>query len=180
MFLSLSDAIQFTLDSNTVYKHLRLSDANRTATNTDTDHHQYLDHPDRFDHWWQVLCKESVCGRCYWEVEWSGNEGVLISVAYKSISRKGNGYECLFGGNNQSWSLLCSPSKYSFVHNNKWTKLPVSSRSSRIGVYVDYRAGTLSFYSVSETSTLIHRVQTTFTQALYPGFLVKNRSTVKL
>ncbi|KAI7810276.1 tripartite motif-containing protein 16-like protein [Triplophysa rosa] len=173
-------ANQFTLDSNTVYKHLRLSDGNRTATNTDTDHHQYLDHPDRFDHWWQVLCKESVSGRCYWEVEWSGDEGVLISVAYKSISRKGNGYECLFGGNNQSWSLLCSPSKYSFVHNNKWTKLPVSSSSYRIGVYVDYRAGTLSFYSVSEKMTLIHKVQTTFTQPLYPGFLVKNKSTVKL
>ena len=42
--------------------------------------------------------------------------------------------------------------------------------SSRIGVYVDHRAGTLAFYSVSDTMTLLHRVQTTFTHTLYPGF----------
>ncbi|KAI7810272.1 putative tripartite motif-containing protein 16-like, partial [Triplophysa rosa] len=171
--------LQFTLDSSTVNKHLRLSDGNRTATYTDTEQ-QYAGHPDRFDYWLQVLCKESVSGRCYWEVEWSGNDGVHMSVSYKSISRKGNGYECVFGCNNQSWSLLCSPYKYSLEHNSKTTDHPVSSSSSRIGVYVDHRAGTLSFYSVSDTMTLIHRVQTTFTQPLYPGFYVVKGCMVKL
>ncbi|XP_073710843.1 tripartite motif-containing protein 16 isoform X1 [Misgurnus anguillicaudatus] len=170
---------QFTLDSNTVYKHLRLSDWNKTATYTDTDQ-PYPDHPDRFNYWWQVLCKESVTGRCYWEVEWSGNDGVHVSVSYKSISRKGNGYECVFGGNSQSWSLFCLPTSYFFVHNGKRTKLPVSISCSRIGVFLDHRAGTLTFYGVSDTMTLIHKVQTTFTQPLYPGFLVKNGSTIKL
>ncbi|KAI3374195.1 hypothetical protein L3Q82_006059 [Scortum barcoo] len=42
-------------------------------------------------------------------------------------------------------------------------------RSSRVGVYLDHRAGILSFYSISETMTLLHRVQTTFTQPLYAG-----------
>nr|XP_055059018.1 tripartite motif-containing protein 16-like [Misgurnus anguillicaudatus] len=170
---------QFTLDSNTVYKHLRLSDWNKTATYTDTDQ-PYPDHPDRFNYWWQVLCKESVTGRCYWEVEWSGNDGVHVSVSYKSISRKGNGYECVFGGNSQSWSLFCLPTSYFFVHNGKRTKLPVSISCSRIGVFLDHRAGTLAYYRVSDTMTLIHKVQTTFTQPLYPGFLVKNGSTIKL
>ncbi|KAJ8245745.1 hypothetical protein COCON_G00235230, partial [Conger conger] len=67
------------------------------------------------------------------------------------------------GGNNKSWRLDCSPSSYSFWHNNKDTKIPVPE-FSRIGVYLDHRAGTLSFYSVSDTMTLLHRVQTTFTQ----------------
>ncbi|KAI2661026.1 E3 ubiquitin-protein ligase TRIM39 [Labeo rohita] len=44
--------------------------------------------------------------------------------------------------------------------------------SSRIGVYVDESAGNLSFYSVSDTVSLIHTIQTTFTQPLYPGFTV--------
>nr|XP_055059023.1 tripartite motif-containing protein 16-like [Misgurnus anguillicaudatus] len=170
---------QFTMDLNTTYKHLHLSDGNREATDTNTDQ-QYPDHPDRFDYWQQVLCKESVTGRCYWEVEWSGSAGVSISVSYKSISRKGKDHVCVFGWNNQSWSLLCSPSKYSFEHNHKLTELPVSSICSRIGVYVDHSAGSLSFYSVSDTMTLIHRVQTTFNQPLYPGFYVNKGATVKL
>uniref|UniRef100_A0A8C1ACE3 Tripartite motif-containing protein 16-like n=1 Tax=Cyprinus carpio carpio TaxID=630221 RepID=A0A8C1ACE3_CYPCA len=161
---------QLTLDLNTVNKRLRLSESNRVITNTGTDH-SYSDHPDRFDVY-QVLCRESVCGRCYWELQWSGDNGVRISVSYKSMRRKGRGNECLFGCNDQSWSLCCSSSSYSFCHNNIETVLSVKSISSRIGVFVDHSAGTLSFYSVSDTMSLIHKVQTTFTQTLYPGFTV--------
>ncbi|XP_016096590.1 tripartite motif-containing protein 16-like protein [Sinocyclocheilus grahami] len=168
---------QLTLDPNTVNKRLCLSESNRVITNTGTDQ-PYPDHPDRFDEWSQVLCRESVSGHCYWELQWSGD--VYISVSYKSITRKGYGNECLFGYNNQSWSLFCSPSRYSFWHNNIQTALPVKSISSRIGVFVDHSAGTLSFYSVSDTMSLIHTVQTTFTQPLYPGFWVCIGSSVKL
>uniref|UniRef100_A0A672KAW0 Tripartite motif-containing protein 16-like n=2 Tax=Sinocyclocheilus grahami TaxID=75366 RepID=A0A672KAW0_SINGR len=181
-FLQLSNTTnshQLTLDLNTVNKYLHLSESNRVITVSYTDH-QYLDHPDRFDEWSQVLCRESVCGRCYWEFEWSGDNGVCISVSYKSISRKGEGDECWFGYNNQSWSLICSSSSYSFTHNSIETALPVKHISSRIGVFVDHSAGTLSFYSVSDTMSLIHTVQTTFTQPLYPGFFVYNESSVKL
>ncbi|XP_051742140.1 tripartite motif-containing protein 16-like isoform X2 [Ctenopharyngodon idella] len=168
---------QLTLDLNTVHKRLCLSERNRVITNTDTVQ-PYPDHPDRFDYYRQVLCRESVCGRCYWEIEWSGNS-VRISVSYKSIGRKGQGYECAFGYNDQSWSLDCYSSKYSFIHNKIKTALPVKSISGKIGVYVDHSAGTLSFYSVSDTMSLIHTVQTTFTQPLYLGFYVWSGS-VKL
>ncbi|KAK9980017.1 hypothetical protein ABG768_013417 [Culter alburnus] len=172
---------QLTPDLNTVNKKLHLSEENRVIKCTDTVQ-PYPDHPDRFDGWRQVLCRESVCGRCYWEVEWSGR--VDISVSYKSISRKGQRDECRFGCNDQSWCLSCSETSCSFWHNNKQTKLPGVSSSCRIGVYVDHSAGTLSFYSVSDTMTLIHRVHTTFTQPLYPGFEVssvcKSGSKVKL
>ncbi|XP_048013190.1 tripartite motif-containing protein 16-like isoform X1 [Megalobrama amblycephala] len=174
---------QFTLDLNTVNKRLHLSERNRVITYTNTEQ-PYPDHPDRFDVMWQVLCRESMCGRCYWEIEWSGVMfGVFISVSYKSISRKGRGNGCWFGYNDQSWSLRCSSSRYSFIHNRIETKLPVKPIiSSRIGVYVDHSAGTLSFYSVSgDTMSLIHTVQTTFTQPLYPGFYVGfTGSSVKL
>ncbi|XP_073720612.1 tripartite motif-containing protein 16-like protein [Misgurnus anguillicaudatus] len=159
----------FTADPNTAYKHLCLSEGNRVIIYTATVQ-PYPDHSDRFDRWFQVLCNESLSGRCYWEVEWRFQ--VDISVLYKSISRKGLGDECLFGSNDQSWSLCCSGSSCSFKHNNIETKLPVVFRSSRIGVYVDHSSGSLSFYSVSDTMTLIHRVNTTFTKPLYPGFRV--------
>ncbi len=119
-------------------------------------------------------------GRCYWEIEWSGDKGVFISVSYKSISKKGEGDECWFGCNDHSWSLICYPDRYSFKHNNVETRLPVKSIGSRIGVFVDHGAGTLSFYSVSDTMNLIHTVQTTFTQTLYTGFWVSIGSSVKL
>ncbi|XP_021326953.2 tripartite motif-containing protein 16 isoform X1 [Danio rerio] len=160
---------QLTFDPNTVNTSLVLSKKNRVIEYTDKVQ-QYPDHPDRFDCWPQVLCRESECGRFYWEVEWNGY--IEISVSYKSISRKGRGNECVFGCNDQSWSLFCSRSRFSFRHNKQQTKLPVLSISSRIGVYVDHSAGTLSFYNVSDTMSLIYRVHTTFTQPLYPGFWV--------
>uniref|UniRef100_A0A8C2GVB1 Tripartite motif-containing protein 16-like n=1 Tax=Cyprinus carpio TaxID=7962 RepID=A0A8C2GVB1_CYPCA len=171
---------QLTLDLNTAHKRLRLSESNRVITGTKTDQ-SYPDHPERFDCTFQVLCRESVCGRCYWELEWRGGEhGVRISVSYKSISRKGQSKACLFGNNDQSWSLHCNPPRYLFRHNNVVTDLPVKPISSRIGVFVDHSAGTLSFYSVSDTMSLIHTVQTTFTQPLYPGFYVSRGSRVEL
>ncbi len=127
------------MDLNTANKLLCLSERNRVITYTNKLQ-PYPDNPDRFDHWSQVLCRERVCGRCYWEVEWSGR--VDISVSYKSISRRGRGDESEFGSNDQSWSLACYGSNCSFWHNNKRTDLPEVSSSSRIGVYVDHSAGT--------------------------------------
>ncbi|XP_056335951.1 E3 ubiquitin-protein ligase TRIM16-like isoform X1 [Danio aesculapii] len=166
---------QLTVDPNTVNNYLLLSEGNRVIESSCTDKY-YPDHPDRFECRPQVLCNESVLRRCYWEVEWSGD--VEISVSYRSISRKGQGSECVFGRNDKSWSLVHSDSSFFFWHNDIRTKLPVisnlsrtgASNLSRIGVFLDYSEGTLSFYSVSDTMSLIHRVHTTFTQPLYPGF----------
>ncbi|XP_049454505.1 tripartite motif-containing protein 16-like [Epinephelus fuscoguttatus] len=155
-----------TLDPNTVSTWLLLSEGNRKVTGM-RQQQSYSKHPDRFIGWRQVLSRESLTGRCYWEVEWRG--GVYVAVAYKTIRRVGfwEG-ECVFGYNDKSWALYCDPISYIFHHNKVET--PVSGpRSSRVGVYLDHSAGILSFYSVSETMTLLHRVQTTFTQPLYAG-----------
>ncbi|XP_051569399.1 tripartite motif-containing protein 16-like [Myxocyprinus asiaticus] len=178
---------QFTLDLNTVNPYLHLSEKNRVVTVADTPRH-YPDHPDRFDVWFEVLCNESVDGRCYLEVDWIGKDGLGVDIAmtYKSIRRKGDGPESAAGRNDQSWSLFCSPSSYSFWHNNIETILPVVHSSRRIGVYVDHRNGgytsnhdVLSFYSVSQKMSLIHRVHTTFTQPLYPVFGLDRNTTAK-
>ncbi|XP_029912288.1 tripartite motif-containing protein 16-like isoform X2 [Myripristis murdjan] len=154
-----------TLDPNTAYTQLSLSEGNRKATRM-AHHQSYPSHPDRFIGWDQVLSRESLTGRCYWEVEWKGT--VLISVSYQDISRTGTWTACGFGSNDKSWSLDCYNMNCHFIHNNIVTKIPLPV-SSRVGVYLDHRAGILSFYSVSETMTLLHRVQTTFTQPLHAG-----------
>ncbi|XP_056310627.1 NACHT, LRR and PYD domains-containing protein 14-like [Danio aesculapii] len=170
-----------TLDPNTAHTRLILSVENREVKSVLEDQ-PYPDHPDRFDYWSQVLCRESVCGRCYWETDWSGDYSVCISVSYKSIRRKGGGEESWFGFNDQSWSLICSSSRFSFRHNNTHTELPVEPLSRRIGVFVDHSAGTLIFYNIyRDTMSLIHSVQTTFTEPLWPGFrLYYSGSSVKL
>ncbi|XP_068582327.1 tripartite motif-containing protein 16-like [Cebidichthys violaceus] len=157
---------EITLDPNTAYRLLLLSDENRKVKFM-SQHQSYSRHPDRFTECYQVLSRESLTGRCYWEVEWRG--GVVdVAVAYKNISRKWDGGECRFGMNDKSWALTCDNNSYRFRYNRADT--PVSDpQTSRVGVYLDHSAGILSFYSVSETIALLHRVQTTFTQPLYAG-----------
>ncbi|XP_064190330.1 tripartite motif-containing protein 16-like isoform X16 [Anguilla rostrata] len=164
-------ACQLTLNPNTAHQRLCLSEGNREVTRV-RKIQSYPDHPERFERKAQVLCREGLSGRCYWEAEWSGDE-VDIAVSYKEISRKGGINDCGLGSNNKSWALRRNGAGYTFYHNNETTEIPVP-HSSRIGVYLDHRAGTLSFYGISDTMTLLHRVQTTFTQPLYPGFWVRN------
>ncbi|CAI5670258.1 unnamed protein product [Oreochromis niloticus] len=164
---------QLTIDTNTVNTKLQLSDNNRKVTRVE-EVQSYPDHPDRFDVYQQLLCRNGLTGRCYWEVEWRGN--VCISLSYRRIRRKGRS-DCAFGRNDQSWSLYCSDRfGYSVRHNNRQTSISSSSSSSssvsnRVAVYVDCPAGTLSFYRVSSDTLIhLHTFNTTFTQTLYPGF----------
>ncbi|XP_051991743.1 NACHT, LRR and PYD domains-containing protein 3-like [Xyrauchen texanus] len=160
-----------TLDSNTAHTELILSEGNRKVTRV-RERQSYPDHPERFDVC-QVLCRESLTGRCYWETQWSGDAD--ISVSYKEISRKGKSDDCAFGLNLNSWSLWCFNNTFTVWHNNNRTDIrPPSHDCKRVGVYVDCPAGTLSFYSVSDTHTLthLHTLITTFTRPLYAGFRV--------
>ncbi|XP_065326077.1 stonustoxin subunit alpha-like [Pelmatolapia mariae] len=172
---------QLTIDTNTVNGHLQLSDNNRKVTWVKKDR-SYPEHPDRFDYWSQLLCRNGLTGRCYWEVEWRG--WVYISVSYRRIRRKGGSKDCLFGLNAQSWSLYCSvDGSHVVCHNNRQT--PISSSSSsvsnRAAVYVDCSAGTLSFYRVSSGTLIhLHTFNTKFFEPLYPGFGFSPGSSVCL
>ncbi|XP_049333093.1 NLR family CARD domain-containing protein 3-like [Astyanax mexicanus] len=196
----------FTLDLNTAQCNLSLSEENRRVERRE-ELQSYPDHPERFDWWPQVLSRErvtGVTGRCYWEAEWSGGGGAAVALSYKTISRKGGGLDCWFGGNINSWSLNCSDNRYSVHHNNNSTDLSTPpSGCRRVGVYVDCPSGTLSFYRVSSdthspshtlthshtpspshtpshTLTHLHTFHTTFTQPLYAGFWVYSGSSVRL
>ncbi|XP_069028641.1 LOW QUALITY PROTEIN: NACHT, LRR and PYD domains-containing protein 12-like [Embiotoca jacksoni] len=173
VFFSPSDFCELELDTNSVNRKLKLSDNNRKVTKVEEDQ-SYPDHPDRFDWCPQLLCRTGLTGRCYWEVEWRGR--VVIAVSYRGIRRRGDSNDCWFGGNNQSWILICSDGGcYSVCHNNTVTFIISSSSSfsssNRVAVYVDCPAGTLSFYRISSDTLIhLHTFNTTFTEPLYPGF----------
>uniref|UniRef100_A0A3Q2X2J5 B30.2/SPRY domain-containing protein n=1 Tax=Haplochromis burtoni TaxID=8153 RepID=A0A3Q2X2J5_HAPBU len=161
---------EITLDPSTANTRLLLSAGNRKATLM-LQHQSYANNPGRFTEYKQVLSKQSLTGRCYWEVEWRGRV-VGVAVAYKSISRAGDSEQRIFGFNDKSWSLRCYTNSYIFWYNKVRTDV-CGPPSSRIGVYMNHRAGVLSFYSVSDTMTLLHTVQTTFTEPLYAGLLTE-------
>ncbi|XP_042360431.1 protein NLRC3-like isoform X2 [Plectropomus leopardus] len=162
-------ACQVTLDPNTANRYLSLSEENRTVTLVRAEQ-PHPHHPERFDHWKQVLCTNGLTGRCYWEVEKIG--WVSIGVTYRGIGRKGKGADCCLGFSDTSWSMCCSRSPYSSLHNNRIAAICTTSRiCDRVAVYLDWPAGTLSFYRVS-SDTLIHlyTFHCTFTEPLYPAF----------
>ncbi|XP_036372735.1 NACHT, LRR and PYD domains-containing protein 3-like [Megalops cyprinoides] len=168
-------ACHLTLDPNTAARELRLLEGDRKVTRSKQEQ-PYPDHPERFD-WPQVLCREGLSGgRSYWEVEWSGTE-VQVGVAYREISRKGQGEECVLGWNGASWSLSIGE-KCSAWHSNIRTVIrPPARRIRRVGVYLDRPAGALSFYSVSSgTATLLHTFHAAFTGPLHPGVWVQESS----
>uniref|UniRef100_A0A674DJ59 NLR family CARD domain-containing protein 3-like n=1 Tax=Salmo trutta TaxID=8032 RepID=A0A674DJ59_SALTR len=169
-----------TLDLNTVHRRLSLSEENRKVI-CRREKQPYPDHLERFEDCKQVLCREGLTGRCYWEVEWSGYRAD-IGVTYKGINRRGRGIDCWLGYNDKSWSLFCSDNSYSAWHNNNRTTIDVlSSSSHRVGVYLDWPAGTLSFYRAS-SDTLTHLITftSTFTEPLYAGFAFDYDSSMSL
>ncbi|XP_046872838.1 stonustoxin subunit beta-like, partial [Hypomesus transpacificus] len=176
------DACDLTLDPNTAHRKLIMSEDNRRVevkpwpycNEFFGEEHPYPDHPERFDLEQQVLCTEGLTGRHYWEVEGQ----VLVGVTYRSIRRRGMCDACTLGDNNRSWGLSRSRFTFGFCqrlsvhHNCEQTLIHYKLPSpSRVGVYLDWPAGVLSFYSISsDTMTHLHTFITTFSEPLYPAF----------
>lgn len=174
-----TDFCQLSLDPNSISDSLSLTEG-KTKTKGYPDFvtcsHPY--HPERFVDTNQVLCEQGLSGRCYWETLWGyENEVIQIGATYRNIRRKGR--RCALGRNDLSWSLSCKSNGCRFFHNGIMTKIPAVP-GNRIGVYLDHRAGTLSFYKVSDTMTLLHRVEAKFTEPLYPAFWLDEGGTLEL
>ncbi|XP_074534568.1 E3 ubiquitin/ISG15 ligase TRIM25-like [Halichoeres trimaculatus] len=168
------------VDPNTIAACLCLSDSNGEISWGGKDQ-AHPDHPDRFTFYHQALCKRGLEGSYYWEVEWDVGD-VDLAVSYEGIKRKGSGKDCCFGHNSLSWKLTCSSSGCTFWHNSLHKSQIPPAHSRRVGVHLDYEGGTLSFYSVSgpDRFSLLHQVQTSFTEPVYPGFSVDLGSTLKI
>ncbi|XP_018526457.1 tripartite motif-containing protein 65 [Lates calcarifer] len=182
---SRTDLLQYfcslSLDPFTAHRELSLTEGNRVVSRTG-ELYSYPDHPDRFDSWTQVLCREGLQGRSYWEVKWDGQQ-VVLGLTYESIGRKGSSNDCRLGHNSLSWGLRCSSSSFAFCHGNEAQEVvvPPSTVFRRIGVFLDHGTGLLCFYTVTPTGVhLLHRVKTNFDQPLYPAMWLGASSTITL
>ncbi|XP_063079979.1 neoverrucotoxin subunit alpha-like [Engraulis encrasicolus] len=211
IFLSLTDSCVPTLDENTANTHLAFSEG-RSQVSFLEEPQLYSERPERFAFWPQVLCRESLSHRSYWELWWTGH--VDVGVAYKTMNRKLEDSRCVLGQNDQSWSLECHDDsnsssssggndgakqhghRYCAWRNGKRVEVPSSgleegtphvatpsssSSRRRVGVYLDWPGGNLSFYCVSTDAIQhLHTYRATFTEPLFAGFMVWPKASVTL
>ncbi|KAE8577784.1 hypothetical protein XENTR_v10023047 [Xenopus tropicalis] len=171
------EASGMQLDINTAGNYVAVSGDGKTATWTQVNQH-YPKTPQRFM-FSQVLSSMSFCsGQHYWEVEGSASGGWRVGVAYPTIERQG---ECSVSGSNaKSWSLSMYHREYSVRHDRTATMLPGKLSSQRFGIFLDYEAGRLSFYELSEPIRHLHTFSASFTEPLCASFYVSINSWVKL
>ena len=176
--ISQSVAVDITMDPDTVNNHLTLSEGNKKATHGAWQ--TYPPRPERFDTQPQVLARDALQGIHYWEVDWSESpkESVYVGVAYGSIDRKAGGSCSDFGFNPMSWTFgkVCDPS-WSEPKLRAWHKGLVwegpfpSGGCKRVGVYLDWSKGTLSFSKISGNQRVaLYRFQIKFTEPVFPCF----------
>jgi hypothetical protein len=122
------DACEPTLDANTAHRKL----CQRGTWGREEQ--PYPDHPERCEGCWQVLCKEGLNRRSYWESDRRGNGSDRETSA-------GVESDCWLRRNDKSWSLRCFDNSYIAFHNARSIALPApSSYSNRVGVHLDWLA----------------------------------------
>ncbi|XP_038133349.1 tripartite motif-containing protein 16-like [Cyprinodon tularosa] len=171
---------RLTFDPDTTHHFLRLTADNRKLTNTSPWQHSYPDHPSRFKYWRQALTLESLyLGRYYIEAELSG-EGAHIGVTYKSIDRKGEESSSCITGNDFSWCVGRNNRGFSAWHAGEETSLEVSE-VTKVGIYLDFQRGSVSFYDITGPMMLLYTYITDFIEPLYvTAWLSKKDNVVTL
>uniref|UniRef100_A0A6I8SD68 B30.2/SPRY domain-containing protein n=1 Tax=Xenopus tropicalis TaxID=8364 RepID=A0A6I8SD68_XENTR len=170
------EATDLVLDINTAHNRVSVSGDRKSASNSLTELH-YPQSSERFQLYAQTLSSRSFpSGRHYWEVEGSESGGWGVGAAYPSIER--GGWQSGIGNNNKSWCLYrWNNNKYSVEHDSKWTDLPHISSCRRIRIWLDYEAGRLSFYELSEPIRHLHTFTASFTEPLHAAFWVWGEGT---
>ncbi|XP_040212149.1 E3 ubiquitin/ISG15 ligase TRIM25-like [Rana temporaria] len=172
------------LDEKTAHESLVLSADLKMASVSDPEEdppdpeEDTLDLEERFYEYCQVLSIESFSsGRHYWEVEIGDNDVWDIGVCYPTIDRGPDGD---IGRNNKSWCIDLSDNELAAVHNSDFESLNHESPLQKVGVYLDYEAGHLSFYQLSDPIRHLHTFTTTFTEPLHAAFHLDGNGWVKL
>ncbi|XP_059495751.1 butyrophilin subfamily 1 member A1-like isoform X1 [Stegostoma tigrinum] len=157
--------VSLTLDVETANPELEVSEDLKSLRRTGTRR----DLPDtgkRFTDWECALGSEGfTSGRHYWEVEVLGNRDWRLGVASESVERKGwvslipeNGFWII----GREWDQ--------FYINNTQSPLRVGQVPGKVGIYLSYESGTVSFYNADTKSHLHTFTGNKFTGKLYPFF----------
>ncbi|MGH0175580.1 UNVERIFIED_CONTAM: hypothetical protein FKN15_070953 [Acipenser sinensis] len=158
--------VDVTLDVDTANPWLILSEDRKEVKDGNT-RHDLPDSPKRFDRVVSVLGKQGfTSGRHYWQVEVGEKTQWTLGVAKESINRTGM---IIVSPENGYWTVWLRISSGFRALTNTPTPLPLSLKPRKLGVYLDYEEGQVSFYNV-ETRSHIFTFNDTFTEKIYPFF----------
>ncbi|KAM6937294.1 tripartite motif-containing protein 14 [Xenentodon cancila] len=162
------------LDADTAHPKLQLSDDNRKVTYSEAQQ-VYTEHESRFSSFPQVLAScDLEGGRWYWEVDVSIDDGRWkVGLCESRMERKGQKDSSRLGFNSSSWCLACDRKKLEALHNKE--SVPVKADGlQRVGVFLDFQEGSLSFFNVTPGGSLalLHSYKHRFSSPVYPAFSV--------
>ncbi|XP_053192560.1 E3 ubiquitin-protein ligase TRIM39-like isoform X1 [Scomber japonicus] len=160
-------AVDVSLDLDTAHPELILSDDGKQVHHGDVKKN-LPDNPERFSVNPCVLGKQSLSsGRFYFEVQVKEKTEWDLGVARESINRKGNiklspqyGY----------WTICLRNGNEYYAGNSPSVRLSLKSRPQKVGVFVDYEEGLVSFYDVDAAALIYSFTDCSFTEKLYPYF----------
>nr|DBA29545.1 TPA: hypothetical protein GDO54_009767 [Pyxicephalus adspersus] len=165
--VNVEEYLDILLDVSTADNDLFISDDMKSASRS-YDGQNYPETPNRFQDYPQVLSSQSFSsGRHYWEVDVGGAEFWIVGMCYRSIERKER--ESLIGYNRKSWGLERWYNQYLVIHGGNEIRLPSNISSNRVRIYLDYKAGRISFYDLCDPIQHLHTFITTFTEPLHAG-----------
>ncbi|XP_077327049.1 E3 ubiquitin/ISG15 ligase TRIM25-like [Lithobates pipiens] len=166
VYFYLQEAADILPDVKTANNKLHISADRKTVSKSDIIQN-YLETPERFQDCPQVLSSRSFSsGRHYWDVDVGGSDECVVGMCYPSIDRRG--LQSQIGRNNKSWGLVKISNQYWLIHDNNKLLLPTNISSNRVRVYLDYEAGRISFFYLSDPIRH-HTLITTFTEPLHAG-----------
>lgn len=159
--------VDIKLDPGSAHRRLILSDNGKQVKDGGTTQ-EVPDTPGRFDLFGSVVGLNSLtCGRSYWEVEVGKKTGWDIGVAKGDANRKGklkinsdNGYWVTVHYEGEKYAALTSPP----------VRLTLKEKPEKVGVFVDYEEGLVSFYNVTAKSHIYSFTECSFEAELYPYF----------
>ncbi|XP_042583127.1 E3 ubiquitin-protein ligase TRIM39-like isoform X4 [Cyprinus carpio] len=160
-------AVDVTLDPDTAHPNLILSNDGKQVRHGDIKH-GVPDYPERFDKCASVLGKEGfLSGRFYFEVQLKGKSKWDLGVARESINRKG---KIRVSPQNGYWTVgLWNENEY-WACADSYVLLSLRVKPQKVGVFVDYEEGLVSFYDVESRSHIYSFTGQSFTNRIYPYF----------
>ncbi|KAM5194348.1 uncharacterized protein ACMZJ9_022866 [Mantella aurantiaca] len=166
--LGVSGVTDILLDVSTACNNLHISDDRKTVSSS-YDEQNRPETPERFQSCPQVIsCESFSSGRHYWEVDVGGSKDWTVGMCYPSIDRRGD--QSQIGCNKKSWCLeWWGGNHYTVRHDEEETRLSDKVSSKRVGIYLDYEAGRISFYDLCDPIRHLHAFTTTFTEPLHAG-----------